>query len=109
MQITTEANEADLFGLSQPLVWDTEKAFQQLKAAGKADTKRTAERRLHGLGLLPPELVPAMLTDEFDRPANGLLLGWALKKARAQRKLVLFAQLFDLPSGQPCLHANDAR
>lgn len=108
MQITTEANEADLFGLSQPLVWDTEKAFQQLKAAGKADTKRTAERRLHGLGLLPPELVPAMLTDEFDRPANGLLLGWALKKARAQRKLVLFAQLFDLPSGQPCLHANDA-
>jgi sulfate adenylyltransferase subunit 2 len=99
----------DLLGLDQPIVWDTETAFQHLHDLGKADTKRTAERRLHELKILPNEIKPERLIDEIGRPANPLLLDWVLNKARAQRKLVLFVQLSDLPTGQPCLHANDAR
>jgi sulfate adenylyltransferase subunit 2 len=76
---------------------------------GEADTKRTAERRLHEWQLLPAELTANALRDDGQRPPNALVLNWALDKARSQRKLVLFAQLFPLPTGLACLHANDAR
>jgi len=90
-------------------VWDTERAFQHFHALGKADTKRTAERYLHTLGILPVALTPAKLVDELGRPANQSVLHWALAKARRQRKLVLFVQLHDLKGPVPNLHANDAR
>ncbi|WP_334156949.1 sulfate adenylyltransferase subunit CysD [Oryzomicrobium sp.] len=76
---------------------------------GEADTKRTAERRLNSLGLLPQELAPALLLDERDRSPNRLVLEWAVEQARKRRDRVLFAQLYSLPGGRPCLHANDAR
>lgn len=109
MQTATSNHPADLLGLDELRVWDTDSAFQHLQAQGKADSKRTAERRLHELSLLPAELDTDSLQDEHSRPANPLILRWAVAKARNQRKLVLFAQLHALPAGGGCLHANDAR
>jgi len=109
MQTTTKPSSADLLHLDRPGVWDTDTAFQHLQSLGQAESKRTAERRLHELGLLPPELSAEQLRDAQGRPLNAVLLPWSLDKARSQRKLVLFAQWQPLPSGVPCLHANDAR
>ena len=103
----------ELLGLDAPQVWDTELAFAHLQALGEADTKRTAERRLNILGLLPQDLSPELLLDEHDRSPNRLVLEWAIEQARKRRDRVLFAQLHPLPNGsspgQTCLHANDAR
>lgn len=98
-----------LLGLDAPRFWDTDLAFQHLKAQEEADTKRTAERRLHQMELLPPALDPSDLRDEVDRPLVTAILDWQLARARKQRDLVLLAQLHALPDGQECLHANDAR
>lgn len=98
-----------LFGLDARQVWDTELAFQHLRSVGQADTKRTAERRLHELALLPEALQIDELRDEFDRRPTAAVLRWEVERARGLRKLVLFAQMDMLPSGVPCLHANDAR
>ena len=107
-QITTNPSPA-LLGLDAPHAWDTELAFEHLKAIGEADTKRTAERRLNALGILPKELSEMSLLDEHDRAPNRLVLNWAIAQARKRRDRVLFAQIHLLPNGQACLHANDAR
>ncbi|KAA0083033.1 sulfate adenylyltransferase subunit CysD [Trinickia soli] len=99
----------DLHGLDAPVVWTTELAFDRLKKIGVAQSKRTAERRLHELRILPAELAARALMDGLGRPANRLLVDWVIQQARARRQLVLFAQLATLPTGQRCLHANDAR
>lgn len=99
----------NLLGLDAPKVWDTELAFAHLQAQGQADSKRTAERRLNALGLLPQELNADLLADEGERTPNRLVLDWAVEQARKRRDRVLFAQLHPLPTGQVCLHANDAR
>ncbi len=101
--------EVSLLGLDTHQVWDTELAFAHLQAQGEADTKRTAERRLNTLGMLPPELTPESLLDERDRSPNRLVLEWAIEQARKRRDRVLFTQLHALPGGCPCLHTNDAR
>ncbi len=108
---TATPRPIDLLGLDFPKVWDTELAFDHLQAVGEADTKRTAERRLSALGLLPQELSPERLLDEHDRPANRLVLEWAIEQARKRRDRVLFVQLYSLPgkNEQPSLQANDAR
>ena len=98
-----------LFGLNAPQVWDTELAYAHLQGQGRADSKRTAERRLHELGILPPEIRADGVLDELGRTANRVVLDWAIEDARSKRKLVLFAQLASLPGGQSCFHANDAR
>lgn len=102
-------SSVDLLGLDAPQVWDTELAFAQLQAMGEADSKRTAERRLNTLGLLPQELTPDLLLDEHDRSPNRLVLDWAIEQARKRRDRVLFVQISALATGQACLHANDAR
>jgi len=111
-QIAT-SQSGELMGLNTLRVWDTEMAFAHLRALGEADTKRTAERRLNTLGLLPTELTPELLLDEHDQSPNRLVLKWAIEQARKRRDRVLFAQLHILQShtnnGQSCLHANDAR
>ncbi len=99
----------DMLGLDAHRVWDTELAFAHLHTQGEADTKRTAERRLNALGLLPQELTPEALLDDRNRSPNRLVLDWAIEQARKRRDRVLFVQLHPLPSGQHCLHANDAR
>lgn len=99
----------DLLGLDAPVVWDTQLAFLHLNQLDQADTKRTAERRLHELELLPPELTAETLSDELDRRPTPSVLAWDIEKARTKRKLVLFTQLLRTPDGQDCLHANDAR
>ena len=109
MQNATTNMAVNLFGLDQSTVWDTDSAFQHLQTLGKADSKRTAERRLQELKLWPAELKEQFLQDELGREANKIVLNWAMDKARSQRKLVLFTQLFPLPNGRICLHANDAR
>ena len=109
MQVASNLLVGDSLGLDHPKVWDTDSAFQHLQTLGKADSKRTAERRLQELKLLPDELTDQSLKDELSRAANPLVLNWAIEKARSQRKLVLFIQLFPLPNGHTCLHANDAR
>jgi len=95
--------------LDDPKVWDTDTAFQHLQKLGKADNKRTAKLQLQELRFLPAELTDQSLQDELRRTTNKVVLNWALKKARTQRKLILFSQLSPLPSGRACLHANDAR
>ena len=99
----------DLMGLDAPGIWDTERAFEHLHVSGQADTKRTAERRLNSLGMLPAELTATSLTDEHQQAANRLVVDWAIEQARKRRDRLLFAQVAALPGGQPCLHANDAR
>lgn len=108
MQIATSL-PFNLLGLNEPKIWDTESAFVHLKTLQLADTKRTTERRLHALNLLPPELDTATLKDELGRPANPLLLSWFIDSAQRKRQRVLFLQLYPLPDGTPCLHANDLR
>lgn len=99
----------DLLGLDAPVVWDTQLAFLHLNQLNQADTKRTAERRLHELELLPPELTAETLSDELDRRPTPSVLAWDIEKARTKRKLVLFAQLRHTADGQDVLHVNDAR
>ena len=106
MQIATKPS---LSGLDADQVWDTDLAFEHLKAQGLAETRRTAERRLQEFKLLPQVLSEEDLQDELSRPSNRVMLAWALEQARAKRQRVLFLQLAELPSGQPCLHANDPR
>ena len=106
---TATPSDSHLLGLDSMRVWDIEAAFLHLQALGHAATKRTAERRLVTLGLLPAELKPDELRDELGQPLHGLVLDWALKRARSKRDRVLFIQLHPLPGGRPCLHANDAR
>lgn len=108
MHIATNPS-VDLLGLDALQVWDTELAFAHLQTKGEAVTKRTAERRLSALGLLPLELTPELLLDERNRSPNRLVLEWSIEQARKRRDRVLFVQLHTLPGGQPCLHANDAR
>ena len=98
-----------LLGLDAEQVWDTELAFAHLQAHGNADTKRTAERRLNALTLLPHQLTPDTLLDDNGQSPNRLLLNWAIEQARKRRERVLFVQLHPLPGGRACLHANDAR
>lgn len=107
-QIATK-NDHDLLGFDAEQVWDTELAFEHLKSLRQADTKRTAERRLNSLKLLPKELSRDDLRDENDLSPNCLVLDWAIERARKRRDRVLFAQFHSLPDGKPCLHANDAR
>ncbi|MGY2137211.1 sulfate adenylyltransferase subunit CysD [Pseudomonas reactans] len=102
-------SNADFFGLDAPTVWDTQSAYLHLSNLHQADTKRTAERRLHELGLLPRALTENNLTDELGRPPIASVLAWEIEKARTKRKLVLFAQLTTSPNNQKILHANDAR
>lgn len=103
------ASIPNFLGLDAPKVWDTSSAFEHLQSLGEADSKRTAERRLQQLGILPPPLSESDLRDELGRPLNHLVFTWAIKKFRAQRKRVLMAELGTMPTGQPCLYANDAR
>lgn len=99
----------DLLGLDLPQVWDTELAFRHLNQLGQAETKRTAERRLHELGILPIELKLTDIRDEQGLAPTLPVLESEISDARAKRHLVLFAQLSNLPNGITCLHANDAR
>ncbi|MGF0335829.1 sulfate adenylyltransferase subunit CysD [Ectopseudomonas toyotomiensis] len=109
MTQTTTASAGDFTGLEAEQVWDTHLAYEHLKACSEADTKRTAERRLNAQGLLPAELAEEALQDEHGRAPNTIVLAWAMEQARKRRDRVLFVQLSPLPSGKPCLHANDAR
>lgn len=109
MKHIASENRQSLFGLDALRVWDTETAFRQLQRLGQADTRRTAERRLRALGLLPSALDVDTLRDEYGRKSNRPILDWAIARARQKRTRVLFIQLCDLPGGKPCLHANDAR
>ncbi len=99
----------DLFGLDEAQVWTTDLAFQHLSGRLGSESKRTAERRLHSLKILPTELGVSNLIDEHGRPAIGLVTNWVVDRARSKRRLILFSQLAPLPGGRPCLHANDAR
>ena len=103
------SHNALLKHLSNAEVWNTELAFQKLNALGWAGTKRTAERRLHELGLWPEELSPISLKDEFDRPLNLLVLDKQLQSARSKRKLILFTQLHTLSDELVFIHANNAK
>ena len=95
--------------LNQSKVWDISSAFAHLQSIGEADSKRTAERRLHEWGTLGPELSLNQIQDEEDRRANTVLLQWAVEKARQQRKLVLFIYWHQGASDQLSLQAHDAR
>ena len=101
--------DATLYGLDAAGVWDTALAFAHLQRLGEADSKRTAERRLHELGLAPAALSAGDLRDEFNRPPTRSVLDWDISQARQRRELVLFIQQIKLTGGVPCLYANDGR
>jgi len=105
----TTKNRDSMCGLDAPGVWDTATAFAHLQRHGEADSKRTAERRLHKLGLAPAALSAGDLRDEFNRPPTRSVLDWDISEARQRRELVLFIQAITLPGGVPCLYANDGR
>lgn len=109
MKHFTTSTALELPSLNSGHVWDTELAFEHFKAMGEADTKRTAERRLHALHLLPKALSEHELRDERDQSTNRVVLSWAINQARKRRDRVLLAQVSPLPGGQQVLHANDAR
>ncbi len=111
MQMTTanNAGASALHGLDGPGVWDSHRAFEALKTSGQAATKRTAERRLHELRLLPAELDLTSLRNAEGHPVNTVIAEHALEWARRRRRLALFLQKHPLPNGRVALHANDAR
>jgi len=98
-----------LFNLDRAGPWDTESAYLQLQELGMADSKRTAERLLHRLDLLPVALEASALRDEHGRQPTPSVLNWEIRQARSKRALIVFAQLGKLPGNQDCLHFNDAR
>ena len=100
---------SDLFGLDAPRAWDTELAFSQLHRAGQPNTKRSAERRLHELGILPQLLDLEYLLDQTGRAPTQVVLGFDTERHRGKRKLILFAQLKTMPNGCVVMHANDTR
>lgn len=99
----------NLWGLDALQIWDAELAFAHLQSLGQANTKRTAERRLHQLELFPSPIFATDLRDELGRKPTLVVLTQQQEQARSKRKLVLFAQLHALPNGRACLHANDAK
>ena len=107
-QIATHQNPS-LLGLNGAGVWDLARAYSHLHSARQVNNKRSAERRVQSLGLLPPEISETDLTDELGRSPNRSVMGWALTQARKQRQRVVFAELGHLPGGTSCLFANDAR
>lgn len=106
---TTESRLSLIKRFGGGKAWNTELAFQELLSLGEVGTKRTAERRLSELGLWPDELSPSLMRDDFGRPLNLLVLNEQLQLARSKRKLILFAQLHELPTGEIFLHANSAK
>ncbi|BDD92282.1 hypothetical protein PanNE5_17220 [Pandoraea sp. NE5] len=96
-------------GLHADRVWNIDAAHLYLQSLGEVVAKRTAERRLRELGILADRLNANSLVDELERPANRLVLEWALTEARSKRKLPLFAQLHKTPDDVTLLQANDAR
>jgi sulfate adenylyltransferase subunit 2 len=116
MQITKLPNKTkspkrgvDHLGLDAPMAWNTERAFAHLASQGLAGTKRTAERRIHELGLWPLVLAANTLKDGMGNSPNLLVLNHLVDTARSKRNLVLFAQLHTLANGIVCLHANNAK
>ena len=109
MDCDKKMKRSEFFGLDTARAWDTKRAFSQLRSAGQADTKRTAERRLHELGILPELLVPELLLDETGRSPTQMVLRFDIERQRAKRRLVLFAQLKVMPDGCVFVHINDAR
>lgn len=110
----TQNNEATptqkvLEAFSNGKPWNTELAFSELLKLGMAGAKRTAERQLKKLGLWPNELTSILLTDEFGKPLNLVVLNSELVIARSKRKLVLFAQIHKGLNGHHFLHANNAK
>lgn len=99
----------DLSGMDLPGVWDTESAFQRLRERGQADSKRTAERRLHELGVIPSALQAADLRDENEQRPVPAVVDHEMQVARGKRKLILFAQLSDLKCDVLTVSLNDAR
>ena len=102
----------NLLGLDRPQAWDVGAAFEHLRQLGVADSRRTTERRLHELGILPRELAAADIRDEMGRAPSTKLLDWELGLARGKRQRVLFASLHTLGTGRDTrtlLAANDAR
>lgn len=78
--ITTQA-APNLWGLDAPRVWNVELAFQHLSSLGQAHTKRTAQRRLQKLALLPQELSADALRDEQGGALVAAVLGQQLGRA----------------------------
>lgn len=108
MQIATNPNAA-LLGLDAARVWDLALAYAHLQRSGEVNNKRTAERRVQSLGILPAEVSETQMADEMGHVPNRVVLCWALAQARKQRHRVVFAELGRLPGGASCLFANDAR
>ena len=70
----------ELLGLDAPRAWDTETAFEHLRALGDCDSKRTAERRIRDLGVIAAPLASGDLRNERGDAPTRLLLDWELEE-----------------------------
>lgn len=103
------SNKQDYHGLDAVKVWDTASAFEHLETQELVENKRTAERMMQSLGLFGSELDETDLLDTGGRALNELVVSQAIDECRKRRHRILFVQIGALPSGKPCLFANDPR
>jgi sulfate adenylyltransferase subunit 2 len=102
-------NDQILDSLTASGIWDTSRAHELLETKGESGAKRSTERKLHELGIVPELIAPESIVDECGEKLNTLLLDRALEEARSKRRLVLFVQVHTLTNGKVLLAANDAR
>ena len=90
-------------------VWDTKLTLKKLDEIGVTCSKRTAERRMHELGLWPEEINTKNIRDELNRPLNSLILEKQIELIRSKRKIILFLQLQRLNANTSVVVANGTK
>lgn len=90
-------------------LWTIAKTYDHLKSGGTVTSKRSVERLLHAEQFLPKALTSKSLRNENDQPCHQVILEAQLKEAQKKRKLILYAQLHQLPTKQLFICCNDNR
>lgn len=89
--------------------WTIGRLHALLKSGGQVLTKRTVERSIASLELLPPPLSIENLADEHRRPIKRHAARHLSLSTRRKRAVSLFVQLHRTPTGQTLIAANDGR
>lgn len=95
--------------LAKNEVWNSRSIAVALFGADMSADKKRTERWLAEKELNFPILTETNIVDEHGRDVKTLVTKQILKKARSQRKTVLFLALYSDGSGSTILFANDGR
>lgn len=90
-------------------LWTIAKTYDHLRSSGIVTSKRSVERLLHTDQFLPKALTSDSLCNENNQPCHQVILEAQLKEAQKKRKLILYAQLHQLPNKQLFICCNDNR